>query len=140
MLRLMLPLKDYRTLGPAAVRRWNDAMEHPRHARLLMAEDADAVARLVTALRPAAAWALQRLKAQIDQQQQALQQARALGSLCCAHLGCTNMAAASEAQVKGKLCSGCRTVRFCSDACSQAAWQQHKAACKLLQRERQAQG
>lgn len=57
----------------------------------------------------------------------------------CAHVRCTNLRGASERAMRGKLCSGCRTASFCSDACSHAAWRGHKAACKAAQQERQAQ-
>jgi hypothetical protein len=124
LLRLMLPLEDSRALEPAAVQRWNNAMEHPRHARQLIAEDVHAVARLVTGLRQAACGELKGLKAEVDLRQLAVEQSRALGTLRCAHLGCTNLAGGSEAQLESKRCSGCKTERFCSDACSQAAWRQ----------------
>ena len=30
---------------------------------------------------------------------------------------------------QGRLCPGCRAVRYCSDQCQQAHWQVHKAVC-----------
>ena len=34
-----------------------------------------------------------------------------------------------------KRCSGCRSVRYCSVACSRAHWQEHKVECRRLQAE-----
>jgi hypothetical protein len=133
----MLPSED--ALAPEAWQRLRDAMEM-RHISELQPEDASATAAAIAEGRQAAAERLQQCKAQVNQEQLAVQQARALGTLRCANLGCTNLSAASKAQVHSKLCSGCRVVRFCSEACSQAAWRQHKVACKLLARQRQAQG
>jgi len=35
--------------------------------------------------------------------------------------------------VRLKLCCGCRSVRYCGNACQQRAWPQHKAACRAAQ-------
>ncbi len=37
-----------------------------------------------------------------------------------------------------KRCSGCRAVRYCSEACSRAHWRVHKAECRRYQAERAA--
>eukprot|EP00887_Chlorella_sp_A99_P006941 scaffold2.g6941.t1 len=73
----------------------------------------------------------------------ALQRARALAlRRSCANLACTSLAGRSEAECKGRLCGGCRAVRFCSEACSKEAWRAggHKAACALLAAERRGGG
>ena len=59
----------------------------------------------------------------------------ALRQLPCCNPRCCNLAGASESQLKGKLCTGCRTARFCCMACSKAAWKEHKVACKHMQRQ-----
>lgn len=65
--------------------------------------------------------------------QLAERRARALALLKCANPRCSRLEGASEAAApRGRLCSGCRTVRFCSEACSQQEWPQHRAACRLL--------
>lgn len=56
----------------------------------------------------------------------------ALSKLRCCNPACTNFAGSSEGQLPSKLCSGCRTVRFCCEACSRAHWPQHRRACKLV--------
>ena len=56
----------------------------------------------------------------------------------CANVRCTNLSGPSEAALRVKLCTGCRTVRYCSEACSQADWQAHRLACRLLRRQREA--
>ena len=67
-------------------------------------------------------------------QQLAVRRARALALLKCGNPRCARLEGCSEAAApRGKRCSGCRLVWFCSEACSQAEWPQHKHACKLLQ-------
>lgn len=39
-----------------------------------------------------------------------------------------------------KLCSGCKTVRYCSDACSTADWKKHKKLCGALDKMRELSG
>jgi hypothetical protein len=36
------------------------------------------------------------------------------------------------------LCGGCRSARFCSDACFKRSWPGHKAFCKAEQARREA--
>jgi DNA polymerase III gamma/tau subunit len=43
----------------------------------------------------------------------------------CSHPGC--------AKESSKLCSNCKSVRFCSQTCQLAHWPAHKAECKKLQ-------
>lgn len=59
----------------------------------------------------------------------------------CAHLRCTNLEGASEAELSSKTCSGCRLARYCSPACAGVDWRQHKVTCRQLaaKREKQAQ-
>ncbi|KAL4421385.1 hypothetical protein ABPG75_010676 [Micractinium tetrahymenae] len=61
-------------------------------------------------------------------------QAQALAQRPCAHLLCGNPLGGWEDSevLRGKRCSGCRVVRFCSRECSVAAWPGHKAACRAL--------
>lgn len=67
-------------------------------------------------------------------QQQLLAVAAALAARPgCGNLRCTNCTGADERGMpKGRRCSGCRTVRFCSAACQREAWPQHRVACRLL--------
>ena len=37
-----------------------------------------------------------------------------------------------------RLCGGCGTVRYCSEACSRAHWRAHRADCRRLQAEQAA--
>ena len=37
-----------------------------------------------------------------------------------------------------RLCAGCTTVRYCSEACSRAHWREHRAECRRLRAERAA--
>ncbi len=66
--------------------------------------------------------------------EQAVQRAQALAALPrCAHLACTNLAGASEAQLRMRLCSACRVSRYCSAACQLADWRAgHKRVCAAL--------
>ena len=69
--------------------------------------------------------------------QLAVDVAEALGTRPCAHVCCTTIAGAREADApRGKLCSGCRVVRYCGPACQKADWPAHKAACRELQRRK----
>ena len=69
--------------------------------------------------------------------QLAVEVAEALATRPCAHVRCTQLVGASEADTpRGKLCSGCRGVRYCGPACQKADWRAHKAACRELQRRR----
>lgn len=53
------------------------------------------------------------------------------GAVLCATPGCGN--------ARGlRLCSGCGTVRYCSEACSKAHWRQHRQECRRIQAERAA--
>ena len=70
-----------------------------------------------------------------ERAQLAVEVAEALGARPCTHVRCTSLVGASEAdQPRGKLCSGCRRLRYCGPACQKADWQAHKAACRELAR------
>ena len=63
-----------------------------------------------------------------------MQLAEALATRPCAHVGCTAIVGPCEAGMKrGKLCSGCRLVRYCGAGCQKADWPAHRAACRALQ-------
>ena len=75
------------------------------------------------------------------QAQLAVDTAEALATRPCAHVCCTTIVGAREAESpRGKLCSGCRVVRYCGAACQKADWRAHKAACRELQRRRGGEG
>ena len=69
----------------------------------------------------------------------AVQRARALALRSCANPRCTDLSGPSEAALRGRRCGGCGVVRYCSEACSHTDWRAHKAACRLLKRQRQQQ-
>jgi hypothetical protein len=60
--------------------------------------------------------------------------------LGCAHLGCTTRPpgglASCEASLgvnrKGSVCGGCGVVRYCSPACAQRDWPEHRRVCRRL--------
>lgn len=65
----------------------------------------------------------------------AQRRAHALGTRrACASPVCASLAGSSEADSAGRRCSGCKAVRFCSEACSRTDWSQHKCFCKTAQR------
>ena len=103
-----------------------------RQQRLKRLECAVAEAGAALPCKPGAAAAAAAAEAE-QQQQQQLVVAQALKPLRCAHLGCTNAAGGSEAELPCRLCNGCRQVRYCSAECAKAAWRQHRPACKLMQ-------
>ena len=88
------------------------------------------------------AWAQAARGAPGSQQEQRwlLQLEEALATRPCASLGCTHMAGSSEADLKGRRCAGCATVRYCSAQCAGRDWPRHKPACKLLAAARAAGG
>ena len=87
----------------------------------------------------AAALAEDTEKTPARQAQLAVEAAEALATRPCAHACCTSIAGPSEAATpRGKLCSGCRRVRYCGPRCQKADWQAHKAACRELARQRAA--
>lgn len=68
-----------------------------------------------------------------EEKQLSERRALALALLKCGNPRCSRLAGASEAAApRGRLCTGCRTVRYCSEACSRMEWPQHRAACRLL--------
>jgi hypothetical protein len=54
----------------------------------------------------------------------------------CSHQRCTNLSGPSAeglvAGRKGVRCGGCRVARYCSPACQQADWPQHRHVCRRL--------
>jgi hypothetical protein len=54
----------------------------------------------------------------------------------CGNLRCTNLSGPSAeglvAGRKGVRCGGCRVARYCSPACQQADWPQHRHVCRRL--------
>jgi hypothetical protein len=54
----------------------------------------------------------------------------------CGNSRCTNLSGPSAeglvAGRKGVRCGGCRVARYCSPACQQAAWPQHRHVCRRL--------
>lgn len=68
--------------------------------------------------------------------------AEVLSTRRCAHLGCTDVAGASEvAAPRGKRCASCLAVRYCSKACQLADWKAgHKAVCSELAARRSGAG
>jgi hypothetical protein len=63
---------------------------------------------------------------------QSLLQALPLANLCCSSPECHNLAGLSELDLaaEGGLCGGCRAARYCSRACQQQDWPEHKETCK----------
>ncbi|KAL4424828.1 hypothetical protein ABPG77_011078 [Micractinium sp. CCAP 211/92] len=64
----------------------------------------------------------------------AVLQAQALAQRQCAYLLCGSIEGCGEGEPapRGKRCSGCCQVRYCSRACQVADWPAHKAACRAL--------
>ena len=58
--------------------------------------------------------------------------ARALASRPCANLLCTNVRGCSEGRLRGRRCSGCGVVRYCSRECQVQHWHQHGPMCASL--------
>jgi hypothetical protein len=53
----------------------------------------------------------------------------------CNNPACGNLSGPTEAQLvsgRGCVCAGCRTARYCGQACQRAAWKQHRPVCKAL--------
>ncbi|GAB4815512.1 hypothetical protein N2152v2_002558 [Parachlorella kessleri] len=69
---------------------------------------------------------------QPQQRQEALVIARALALRPCANPMCTNVRGCSEGRLRGRRCSGCGVVRYCSRECQLQHWQQHGPLCATL--------
>ena len=55
------------------------------------------------------------------------------GTERCGNRGCDTYVTATDG---AGLCSGCRTIVYCSTACQKAHWKNHKVLCKEIQRQR----
>lgn len=67
-----------------------------------------------------------------DIEKRAIAKAKTLGTLECSFVGCTVLPDTVNGVLKSRLCSGCRTVRYCCAACQKADWKAHKMACKAI--------
>jgi len=66
----------------------------------------------------------------VVQKERAVARAHAMATLHCGYVGCRTIILPNA---KGRLCSGCQVVRYCSEACSKADWKKHhKIACKAI--------
>ena len=92
-------------------------------------------------LHAVAAAMLTQLKPQAEQhvaagspaaQELALERCHVLSNRRCAHLACTNVPLLLGIDGRPYKCTGCRTVWYCSAACSRADWRVHKQACRQL--------
>ena len=67
--------------------------------------------------------------------------ARALALRRCGNVKCANLEGPAETRLSRKLCSGCRVLHFCSDACLHAAWGAgHRAVSRRLAAQAPASG
>jgi hypothetical protein len=60
----------------------------------------------------------------------------------CNNVGCLNLGKLCEAQLvsgKGCVCSRCKTARYCSRACQEQHYKEHRRICKALQQQQQQQ-
>lgn len=109
--------------GAAALSRADlDAAGLPELARLLKAYNRSPL--------PAAALPTPEPAASADEL--ALRRAHAFALRSCANPRCANLAGESEAALRGRRCTGCRVLHYCSEACSRLDWPAHKRACRLL--------
>ena len=67
-----------------------------------------------------------------DMEERRVGKAKVLGMLECSWLGCTALPKEVNGVLKSKLCSGCRTMRYCCSECQKADWKLHKSGCKLI--------
>ena len=60
-----------------------------------------------------------------------------LRALPCANLACPTLRGLGEERIKGKLCAGCKCVRYCGSKCQKKDWGSggHKLACKAIAAE-----
>ena len=73
-------------------------------------------------------------EADVKDATRAIARAKILSHLPCSYLGCTTPGTihGDIGKTRSKLCSGCRTVRYCSSMCQKADWKTHKIACKSI--------
>jgi hypothetical protein len=127
----------------SAITQLEDERDEVLEARLGLDESetesqADRAAQLRRLLPPAAEVAalLQRYFELPEQEAaRALELAEAMGGRSCANLWCANLTVEGR-EAEGKptqKCGQCRSVRYCSRACSVADWRAgHKRVCKVL--------
>ncbi|KAL4444276.1 hypothetical protein ABPG75_012013 [Micractinium tetrahymenae] len=92
-------------------------------ARLLPIADPDEVAQWLNVAAPAPL-------AQQQGEEAAASEAALAAARRCANMGCTNLAGASDAQLRTQRCGRCQQLRYCSAACSAADWPRHRAICR----------
>ncbi|KAL4440376.1 hypothetical protein ABPG75_003377 [Micractinium tetrahymenae] len=89
-----------------------------------------------TVLLAAAELAAAMLRSKVFAGQQAEQQLALACAIAAHHPGCSSLRCPDwqEEEQRPRRCGGCRTLRFCSAACQQAAWQLegHRRTCALL--------
>ncbi len=70
-----------------------------------------------------------------DEGQQRVQEAQVLAQRPCTNPLCPNLSGCSEARLRGRRCSGCRAVRYCSRECQAADFAKHFRVCGQLAQE-----
>ncbi|GAB4818687.1 hypothetical protein N2152v2_005733 [Parachlorella kessleri] len=75
------------------------------------------------------------LSAQEEGQQLGLKEAQVLARRPCANPLCCNVSGCSEARLRGRRCSGCQVVRYCSRECQAADFAKHARVCGQLRQE-----
>jgi len=64
------------------------------------------------------------------QEKRAVARAKAMATLHCGYVGCRTVVLPGH---NSKICSGCKCVKYCSEACLKADWKKnHKSACKAI--------
>ncbi|GAB4823207.1 hypothetical protein N2152v2_010253 [Parachlorella kessleri] len=81
------------------------------------------------------AWDAAELETAQDEGQQRLQEAKVLAQRPCANPLCSNVSGCSEARLRGRRCSGCRAVRYCSRECQAADFARHSRSVSGCQPE-----
>lgn len=71
-------------------------------------------------------------EARDDDAEHAVALAASMALLPCAFPLCSNLQGCSKGRVRGRRCSGCRVVRYCSVDCQRKDWGEHRQVCKQL--------
>lgn len=58
--------------------------------------------------------------------------ALSLATLPCSNTRCSTSRPFGAGKTPGKLCSGCKTARYCCVECQKKEWKEHKVVCKSL--------